>query len=254
MCLQETYLESEGKIPYLWRGNFHLTPGNGHSCGCLTLVSSHINIIGAQNVESRANVLACQKVGENGTSFIIANIYAPCPNTNEKIDFYEKVFDTVSEFEEKFNCSKCLIAGDFNLNMNENEMKNRLFSAQERRIAKLVRTLARDSSLEDCWDTTKGYTWRRPNTDTFSTIDRILFSKNDFKMIDCKTNWSLGFSDHAAVEASLNLSRVTPLPRTRMIRLHPTLAKDPSTKTAIIEGVEEMMSAVPDHWDPHMKL
>ena len=73
-------------------------------------------------------------------------------------------------------------------------------------------------------------------------------------MIDCKTNWSLGFSDHAAVEASLNLSRVTPLPRTRMIRLHPTLAKDPSTKTAIIEGVEEMMSAVPDHWDPHMKL
>ena len=32
-CLQETYIEKPNKIPYIWRGNFHLTPGNGHSCG-----------------------------------------------------------------------------------------------------------------------------------------------------------------------------------------------------------------------------
>ena len=30
-CLQETYIEKSGKIPFIWRGNYFLTPGNGHS-------------------------------------------------------------------------------------------------------------------------------------------------------------------------------------------------------------------------------
>ena len=30
-CLQETSIEKEGKIPYLWRGNYYQTPGAGNS-------------------------------------------------------------------------------------------------------------------------------------------------------------------------------------------------------------------------------
>ena len=53
-CLQETYIEMDGKIPYLWRGNYHLTSGRGNSPGCLTLLSSHINIIAKRDFEQRA--------------------------------------------------------------------------------------------------------------------------------------------------------------------------------------------------------
>ena len=117
VCLQETYIDKAGKIPFLWRGNFHLTPGNGHSCGCITLVSPHINVVKSKNIGNRAHVLACQRTGDRAVSFIIANIYAPCPNSNEKIEFFEELFEVVREFEESCGSSKLIVAGDFNINV-----------------------------------------------------------------------------------------------------------------------------------------
>ena len=73
-------------------------------------------------------------------------------------------------------------------------------------------------------------------------------------MLECKSNWSLSFSDHAAIKASFDLATETKIPRSRIVRLDPTLAKDPNLKVEIIEGVEEMMATVPSHWNPHMKL
>ena len=96
--LQETYITNPGKLPYLWRGNFDLTPGRGNSCGCVTLLSSHLNVVLAANIDDRAHVLALQKASEANVSPIVANIYAPNPNTQEKIDFFEKVFEQISNF------------------------------------------------------------------------------------------------------------------------------------------------------------
>ena len=42
---QETFLTKANNIPYLWRGNFHLTPGYGNSSGCVSLLSSHISVV-----------------------------------------------------------------------------------------------------------------------------------------------------------------------------------------------------------------
>ena len=58
---QETYIETPGKIPYLWRGNYYLTPGEGNSGGCLTLMSNHISVVSSRVIEKRAHILACQK-------------------------------------------------------------------------------------------------------------------------------------------------------------------------------------------------
>ena len=57
ICLQETFITSLGKLPYLWRGNLHHTPGTGSSCGCITLTSSHHNIIHTIKLENRAHVI-----------------------------------------------------------------------------------------------------------------------------------------------------------------------------------------------------
>ena len=63
-CFQETYINQRNKLPYLWRGNYHLTNGNGHKCGCLTLVSSHVNIVHKVDFEDRGHLLVCQRTGD----------------------------------------------------------------------------------------------------------------------------------------------------------------------------------------------
>ena len=254
VCLQETYITGEGKLPYIWRGNMHLTPGTGNSCGCITLTSPHLNIIHAVNLENRAHVLVCQRTGDLSPTYVVANIYAPNPNNREKISFFELVFDTVNELSERFNCSNILIMGDFNLILTEKEAKNRIYTAQEKRVADCVRDQFVEMGLEDCWVNKKAYTWRRPNSNIFSTIDRLLYSKNNLVLNEVKVNWSYGFSDHAALVAGLAMKDKTPLTRSKITRLDPTLAKDPYYKELIEAGFNTMYATTQSTWNPHLKL
>ena len=121
-------------------------------------------------------------------------------------------------------------------------------------MSSIVKSMVKDMGLQDIWSAGSKYTWRRPNTDVFSTIDRICFSQTNLKMINSCTNWSLGYSDHAAVELLLDPAGERPQIRTRITRLDPALAKDPIARASIVEGVDKMMSDIPDTWDPHMKL
>ena len=130
-CFQETYISSAGKLPLLWRGNLHLTPGTGSSLGCLTLLSPHLNVLESIDLEGRAHVLAVQRCGGNNVSYIIANLYAPNVNNLTKITFLESVFDKVSELSEKYNCDNVIIAGDFNTILHKDEAKNRFYTNQE---------------------------------------------------------------------------------------------------------------------------
>ena len=254
VCLQETYFTSPGKIPYIWRGNFFLTPGTGNSCGCLTLLSSHLNVVASRHLDSRAHVLACQRAGEGVVSLIIANIYAPNPNTRDKIDFYEEVFQLIRELEDNYNCYNTFVAGDFNLIFKPREAKNRSFSAQEQRVASAVRVLAEEARLKDVWQVKSDYTWRRANTETFSTIDRILYPSDQYLLASIKTNWALSYSDHAALETSFLNGGSNSQLKSRITRIDPYLAKDQWTKQKVIEGYDEMLSTMPAEWDPHKKL
>ena len=253
-CLQETYIEKPGKIPYLWRGNFQLTPGNGHSQGCITLLSPHLNVIANKDIESRGHVFACQKSGESCVTYIVANIYAPNPNSNVKIEFFNKVFDCILEFQERYNCKTALLLGDFNLIFRATETKNRNFTAQEQRIAKIVSDLKDNLLMSDVWDGRSGFSWRRPNTDIFSTIDRILFSKESLKVLCVEEIWSLSFSDHAAIKVCFSQIEIRKKPRTRIARIDPSLTKTTWARAKIETEYNEMMAVMPETWDAHQKL
>ena len=251
---QESFLTKPGKIPYLWRGNFFLTPGTGNSCGCITFLSNHINVIESKIIGNRGHVLVCQKVGDVGISYIVANIYAPCPNVKEKITFFEQVFETLGELELKYDCSNIILGGDFNLNFNSNETMNRNYSAQESRIAKIVLDLMREAQLCEGWKGEKKFTWRRPNTDIFSTIDKILISQEKFEVIESSTNWSVSFSDHAALEVELKLKESEIFERSKVTRLDPSLMKVPEIKAQIEREFLEMFKDAGTDWNPHLKL
>ena len=254
ICLQETFIENAGKIPYLWRGNYVMTAGNGQSCGCITLLSSHLNVVETRIIGSRAHVAVCQRSNENQPSYIIANLYAPNPNNNEKIEFFNNVFDVVHELSEKYNCTSILVAGDFNTVLSERETKNRNFSAQEKRVADNIKSLMGTTGLVDCWEKKKLFTWRRPNSNIFSTIDRILFSVEGFELESVKSDWTLSFSDHAAAQIGLKIKNKKQPHKSRLTRLDPSLAKSPVYGALIEEGFNEMYSTAPMEWDPHMKL
>ena len=253
-CLQETFIEGPGKLPYLWRGNHFITPGNGNSLGCITLLSPHINVVSGVTLANRGHVLACQKSGEKGISFIVANIYAPNPNTNEKIEFFNEVFDKILEFEERYECETHVIAGDFNLTLEAHEMKNRLFSNQEKRVGNALKLLIKDSGLKDIWEDNRAFTWRRANSDCFSTIDRIIYSNSKIKCENVTDNWALSFSDHAAIEANFSYIGRAARIRSKIPRIDPTIVRSPELAQQLTEGVNEMMREVPVHWDPHKKL
>ena len=254
-CFQETFIENSGKIPYLWRGNHFLTPGRGNSSGCLTLLSSHLNVVDSRLVEDRGHVLACQRIGDQNVTYIIANIYAPNPNNAEKIDFFEKVLNEVSELEMLYSCTKSIVVGDYNLTFRVEESKNRRFTAQEKNVSRAVKQMLSDLGLKDIWEKNVKFTWRRANSDSFSTIDRVFFAANEFNPVISETNWSLSFSDHAAVEIHFNMKNTKPSPpKSRITRLDPSVISDPATRPIIIEEICRLINLAQENWNPHLKL
>ena len=251
--LQETYVDDHGKLPYLWRGNFHMTQGLGNRLGCITLLSSHLNIVYARNFENRGHILVCQKSNEQQPAFILVNLYAPNPNNNEKIEFFESIFNEVLEVQARYDCSRLIIAGDYNLTFNRNESKNRNYLAQEINVARAVKNLLQELNLTSIWAKITKFTWRRPNSDCFSTIDHIFYSEESLNLMTADTDWSLTMSDHAAVVANFNSKREPKLPRSRIPRLDPTiLAGDGAA--AIKDEIYAMINEAPGTWDPHLRL
>ena len=118
----------------------------------------------------------------------------------------------------------------------------------------MVRNLGRDNGLCDIWEVNSSFTWNRANSDIFSTIDRILFSKASLKLDDCAVNWSVSRSDHGSVEAFFSFKDIPKRARSRIVRIDPLLAKVPSLGQRLINEFNEMLNTMPIDWDPHKKL
>ena len=82
----------------------------------------------------------------------------------------------------------------------------------------------------------------------------MLYSKDELKVISCEADWSLGFSDHAAVELCLIKPDCQNLTKSKMVRLDQTLVNDREASAAITSGFEDMFRTALEHWDPHKKL
>ena len=253
ICLQETYIEKPGKIPYLWRGNFHLTAGRGNRLGCITLLNHQLSILHATNLGDRGHLLVCQKTGQQQASFIICNLYAPNINNQEKISFFDDIINELMELETRFNCNKVIMAGDYNLIFKPNEGKNRANSAQERNVARTVGNQLKELNLVDIWEKGNQFTWNRPNSDSFSTIDHVFFSKEHFNLKKTKTNWAVSLSDHAMIIASLEIKGSLAPFKTNITRLDPSVL-DEENKDRITAEISSMIGQAPGYWTPHQKL
>ena len=259
VALQETLIQTPLKIPYLWRGNMHLTPGTGNGRGCISLVSNHLNIISHSTIDDRAHVIALQKTGDPKVAYIVANIYAPNAHNEDKLVFFEEVLDRVAEMEERFECSNVIMLGDFNLIFEETEKVNRAFSGNEKRVAVAFGRLLREADLHDAWKVREGqrtdFTWRRPNSNSFSVLDRVMYRKTSLECLEIKSNWGVSSSDHAAVEAIFKVVNRRPRARrANIVRLDPSVLTNAHLAGRIRADFLAMYSTKDESWNPHTTL
>ena len=101
---QETFVLRLDILKYLWRGEFHLTPGLGNSQGCLTLVTAPYKIVHAINLANRAHVLVVTKDNTNRAEAVIVNVYAPNGYAGDKITFFQELTELIADTIASFNC------------------------------------------------------------------------------------------------------------------------------------------------------
>ena len=255
---QETYVTSLSLLNYIWRGEFHLTPGLGNSVGCITLLSAPFKVIYKVDIANRGHILAVTRNNINKADFILVNIYAPNGLDNQKTDFFEEVVNKTGEARTLYDCSTVILAGDLNIVFKSDEVKNRNLSAPEIRVANIIKQSLNSIDLIDGWDraAVKSFTWTatRNGRQSFSILDRILFSDGKLVLKDKSANWALSISDHAAVTALFDPPDNQPNDRTFVSRLDPNALDDPECVALMNASYEELMANALPTWDPHTAL
>ena len=255
---QETFVENLGLLDYIWRGEYHLTPGTGQSLGCLTLLSSPFKILERHNIEARGHVLVVTKNNMNQAELIIANIYAPNGLSNDKIDFFESVILKVLDLRAIHNCDVSIVAGDFNLVFNEDEVKYRSLPNNEKNLATSVSSMFNAADLTDGWTVTdkKAFTWTtsRYGKQIFSTLDRIWFSGPKLTLKTKDVDWSLSLSDHAMVTATFDNVPPNCNRRNFISRLDPRMLDDQEARQILDDEFRTLMDSAAPDWNPHVAL
>ena len=253
--LQETFVVRLELLKYLWRGEFHLTSGTGNSQGCVTLVTSPFKIVHASDLGNRAHVLVLTKNSIDRAELIVVNAYAPNGFDAAKVDFFEDLVEKVSEIMTTYNCEHLVLAGDLNLVFSESELKNRLLSNAEKRVAARVKTMFEQLNLCDGWNevNNKQFTWSSSRTGepVFSTLDRILYTKGQLSLLTKSTDWALSLSDHAAVIAVFRIIVQRPNGNSQLSRLDPRLHIDVEGRQHLDSKFRELVDQAPQDWKGH---
>ena len=257
---QETFVPSLGILDYIWRGEYHLTPGTGNSMGCVTLVTAPFKIVSRVDIGQRGHILALSKNDVNRVDVIVVNIYAPNGFDTAKLNFFAEVLEKTNEVCESLSCRKLILAGDLNVVFGDNEVVNRQISQAEKRVAVMVKNTLTELNLADGWGDTvnKSYTWtsNRNGNQSFSTLDRICYTKSSLNLVTKIADWGLTLSDHAAVIARFNnkISQDGGYKKVFIPRLDTRLLDDLVGRELMARHFEELLAQADVNWNPHVKL
>ena len=255
---QEIFVTRLDILNYLWRGDFHLTAGTGNARGCLTLITPPYKIINARDLEDRAHVLVLTKNNLDKAEIILVNVYAPNGFDDAKIRFFEELVERVTDTMATYNCNNVILAGDFNVVLCQEELKNRVYSNAEARVAGRLKDMFQQLNLDDGWEKAprKQFTWNsnRSGQLTCSTLDRVLFTKDQFNLMNMTTDWALSLSDHAAVSAKLKCSENKKVKHSQISRLDPRLLLDAEGRLHLDTRFRELADQAMADWTPHVRL
>jgi exonuclease III len=252
VSLQETHAIDESFLKLYWKEKSLLNCNSPDQKGVVLLFNSSYTVEKVLNDNKDRFIIA--KLKSDLLSLIVGNIYCP-NNTNENIKFLEEVYQNISSFAHESPESSIILMGDMNLCLNDNDSLNRQQSPAEARLAKIVINSNKSLNLLDAGRKivdSGGYTWMRGIC--FSRLDYIFVSEVLSRhIVNCKQDWALSSSDHAAVVVGLTIPEDT---RTGpgISKLNTFLLNDPIRTKQIDENLKIMLNQIPEDWNPHTKL
>lgn len=201
ICLQEAHVTKSDLEEWekQWGGNRFINEGTNRSRGEVILVSKHFN--GQADLLLSQDRLLVVSVWEDNLNLIIANVYAP-NNTKEKIKFFHKLTEKLSEF----NGKNVVLSGDFNCSLNSELDIISGQSHDESEIDALNETI--DAlNLTDAWrihhPTDKEFTWSRSNPFIARRLDYCFLSQTTLNLCTSCDHLIIPSSDHKAVSLEL---------------------------------------------------
>jgi len=250
--LQETHLEENDRVTLdmMWRHSYVSSPGTNRQCGCLILFDTAWEVIRKEiDIEGRLGIVILKRFDRY---FTFTNVYAP---NDHNLTYFSNVFNKIIELQTEFPESINVIAGDFNLVLEEEDSINRLTTNTESQTRSFIkRNLARLGLLDSYRIKHKkeGFTWARNNC--MSRLDMIFASEELCSGLQSsEVKWSFDDSDHAMIESNFavqaNFDRGPGISR-----VNTEILDDKFSLEQIKEELELLLNQIPDYWNPHVKL
>jgi hypothetical protein len=245
ICLQETHIDNDKQINYMWRGKFVLSPSENNARGNLLLYThkSFDKVILEQgDPDGRTTWLVAERDNE---PFLIVGIYGP---NHHHLDYFRSTLDKAETLANTHQIHNIYLLGDFNVNICTKPLKPNYVHKDKRDAIKLINDFCIKHSLSILSDTSQ-HTWQRDTS--LSTLDFIIGPKVTGK-ITRETLWGSECSDHAKVGVTIKNNdnwRGPGLPRVNTMFLERT-----DLLIKFRAEVTEKMSQVNSEWDPHKIL
>ena len=255
MALQETHIETSN-LSYIWNGSHIFTPGSGSKGGCITLLGVNMVLKEYSDIGIEGHVGVVESINYNDhTSYIIANIHAPCAHNETKINYFKLIKAQIDYYLDKYDNSITILMGDFNTAFRPADRLNTLYTPTETNIANRINNILQDLTLVDCWDNENNskMTWRHGRK--MSKLDRIRWTDDySTRRYKLRTDWSYTISDHCAVIVNIT-SQNNPRPTRNVTRIDTRFLADIKLRDLFLKELDERVRQIKDtNLSPHGQI
>jgi hypothetical protein len=242
ICLQETHIDNDKQLSYMWRGRFVLSPSENSARGNILLYTqkSFDKIILEQgDPDGRTTWLVAERDNE---PYLIVGIYGP---NHHHLEYFRSTLDKAERFAEAHQVHNIYILGDFNVDICSKPYKTNYVHKDKREAIKLIKEFCTNHNLCILSDSSQ-HTWQRDTK--ISTLDYIIGPRS-IGEVSSEIQWGSENTDHAKVSISVKKKdnwRGPGLPRINSMFLDRI-----DLLNKFRTEVNEKMSQVKSNWDPH---
>ena len=250
--LQETHIVDTSYLSSIWKNKFESNCTSTNSAGVITLYKNSFDLVDCyKDPEGRQLTIVLK---DEDRYIIATNVYFP--NDHKKgLIFAEQVYLKILEFQHKYPDNYTLLAGDFNMCLNEKDYINRKSTVNEKILSETIILNNITTNLVDTYRVAHdsgGYTWNRGNC--YSRLDYVFVSSHlKSNILKVEHNWNFESSDHAALKISFALNdTLTRGPG--ICKVNTMILEDPKVVQQIRNDLTKYLEQVDSSWNPHTTL
>ena len=217
LCVQETHLVNKQSLNR-WKQQHSMVcfenfgEKNSRYAGTAILVSKYCqNTINADSQIILENRIQCVKIQHNQNQILIINCYLPSGNSALNIRSRTLTLNVISNFLEKEKFDHLVLAGDFNMVLQQIDKANHLTRHEDHhKISEILKSYSLLDAYRTLYPSKLCFSYTRSNT--ASRIDRIYVSQSLHHSLHHAGYTPISFSDHFS---SSSVTIKLDIPKTR---------------------------------------